>query len=654
MHLVNFEECHTRVLREALGEKAKTWKRETCIEYLHSCGTHHMLSSCPPKKDVTHVCDSTRMKDRYPLKYNKRKKLLSCSRELTPLSSQNHIQDFSPTIEDEGTLTKAFVHKSLYSKKIKIGETDLGLSIHQVQDVILKMQEMVRGVTSNIEELNNYTKNILYNNHFETEVIPFKPVFESIHNPGLMLNKGFGVLEHTPGNYVEEGGIDYWEYMYIDFSAPFSDNVVSAIEVTNSNGGDVVYELSPFTSSEDTVAFSIIVALHDTKGLTITLVHSSEVLPDWKVIINKVNGNIYTNEIEYAATINGNRLSFAPIKEIIPEVSEQRVLLHGNVVDWKCKLRFTEESVGYSFPFEQIKLRLPFRARELKSNDNPHLKNKYSPLRALLRYKYVNSSEQRMISVLAHIDNKSPDFIFVEFLSKQNYSLKEVEIHIHATYVVADESLHYFTPMRYDQENESYLTPLDVVHHNDFAFSQGFMKWSYTENQVSLTCNVTLWQLNTVNATSGKFFLKLPVGADTQSPRFSGTGSIIVNDDILGQKPIVCIDTTNSLHDLENYNIDEIHNNMNPSSHFLCVQFQETNLLRFTEAKLVQFALHINYYVDRIRLKRDDPVLSFNKTTTTHLSLTNIHFSNAINAISNERAIENTHQMTISIQKHII
>ena len=646
MHLVNFEECHTRVLRDALGEKAKTWKRETCIEYLHSCGTHHMLSSCPPKKDVTHVCDSTRIKDRHPLKYNKhRKKTFSCSRELTPPSSQNQIQDFSTTVEDEGTLTKAFVHKSLYSKKIKIGETDLGFSIHQVQDVILKMQEMVRDVSSNIEELNIYTKNILYNNHFETEVIPFKPVFESIHNPGLMLNKGFGVLEHTPGNYVEEGGIDYWEYMYIDFSAPLSDNVVSAIEVTNNNGGDVIYELSPFTSSEDTVVFSIIVAVHHTKGLNITLVHSSEVLPDWKIIINNVN------EI-YATTINGNRLSFAPIQEILPEVSEQRVSLHGNVVDWKCKLIFTKDSVGYSFTFEQIKLRLPFRARELKSNDNPHLKNKYSPLQALLRYKYVNSSEQRMISVLAHIDNKSPDFIFVE--SGKLYSLDEVEINIHATYVVSDESLHYFTPMRYDQENESFLTPLDVVHHNDFAFSQGFMTWSYTENQVSLTCNVTLWQLNTVNTISGKFFLKLPVGADTQALRFSGTGSIIINDEILGQKPIVYIDTKNSIHDLENYTIDEIHNNINPSSHFLCVQFLETDLLRFTEAKLVQFALHINYYVDRLRLKRDDPVFYFDKTTESHLFLTNIHFSNAINAISNERAIENTHKMTISIKKHII
>lgn len=521
----------------------------------------------------------------------------------------------------------AIVSHTVAARDVILSGKSLNQSMDESLQSVNEMKAMISNLSLSMDEFRRNLNQAKYNSQFILEIEPrTTSIFDSHLHPGLILGKGFGVMEHLNGNRADDDVPNYWKNMYLEFKSTIDarvqiDHIVISSEeyILNDywvNAHPVLFVDDLFVAGE--VVFKLVVPVQYSKALSVQIVHvSEESTPSYEVVVN--------HEVSFSPSTSSTNVYFELPLPPEPDSLREQTSIHGNYVEWDCYLKFTSEELGYDFDFEQLKLNLQF------APDVQQLRFNYLPMKSILKYTTVDDTSH-VTDGLAYIDSIEPAFLNVE--KTRLIGLKVLEINVHAKYPYISTAFPMFTSMRYDVTNSAQLTPLDVSMDSSFVFSDGEMKWIFFNNVLNLTCDVTIWQIDAMTEQSDSLRLKLPsIATPNRTGKYTGRCVAIPDEKLAPIQPNVYIDVEHP----EYVYVTGLYRSLSPSY---------ANI-----ARTINLNIQIDYVVVYDEFVRTIPTLQWTASVASHLQLTNVTFRNGTNQAINVQIVEDNHRLSLAVHQ---
>lgn len=520
-----------------------------------------------------------------------------------------------------------FVSRSLYAKSVQLSGQNLLQSVDVSIQTIDEMNAMVVDMNTSLNDFRFDASQRVYNNQFSVNAdTQSEGPFQGHLHPGLILGKGFGVMEHLDGNYATVNDSNYWESLYLEFIvvSPSIAPSIDAINIEVSSQmyalSDTWYTLSRRSTNVGDVAFMLTVPVEHSKNLQVRVQHATiQGTPDYAV---RANHDVMLSCLTTDTTV---------LFEMHPPPSAtnvtERAVVHGDFVEWNCSVEFDSTRIGYPFDFEQLKLKLPHSSNIGLQGFN------YYPTTALLRYT-TDDDALRTVNCLAYIDSGEPGFVYVE--NTRLRSLKSLTLNIHAKYPFVPNEFPLFVSMRYDTPNHNQLTPLDVEHPSSLVFSNGEISWIYFNNRIDMTISLDMWQIAVWSSSDGDgpcLTLKLPQSATpTGTGKYMGTCIVAVEGQLETVNPMAYIETS--------------------TPGYLCIDSLDRVMSAFqtnNRSRLVRLKIQIEYVSGYVEFVRTPSTIQTNVVTTDRLLLNGFTFRNSVDVKKNVSTVQDNAQLTLVV-----
>lgn len=522
--------------------------------------------------------------------------------------------DFENYKATDATYTDAFVSRDLISNEIRVNNQSLIQSLDTSTTDVDSMSSWIDTLNHNMISFRFDLSQQMYNNQFLLEVDPrINSWFKRHLHPGLALGKGFGILENETN----------WSDLYLDFKivVPTVDEMVQIdhIEISSPyytlNGFWVNQHPRFIVSDTKTVGdsvFTLVIPLEHSEDLQITIYHvSDEFTPVYETIVN--------DRVAIACTTTTNTTRFVMPTVSSNEVFQETTNVHGDCVEWTCRLQFDATQIGYNFDFERVKLKLPYRMNTFNTY-------KYYPVKSIMKYTTLSNATPIVIHGTSYIDS---EYLFVEKTRLESLSLLDIELF--AKYPYVPEEVPMFTSMRYDVLNNVRFVSSDVIHASTFVFSNGDMHWMYFNNRINVTCVMNLWHIDVLTEDTDTIRFKLPFSASFNvTQNYVGKCVITIDGKLATSSPIVDIQTNDP--------------------EYLSIRFLKRILTNYTLPKLIGFKVHIEYVFDMNELVRTSPTLTWNANASHRLQFSNVTFRNSVD-MNDVPSIEDNHSIVVDLQR---